>query len=180
MVLKYTNSFDDLVEGTLFVATIDKSSIIRMKINKIIKYVSCLFFILAGLYMSISIYKYKFYFDTKIMVMFFTFILLAIISFILIKLFPKRQLNYLKKKYKSLIQEHPELIKEKELNLKSDKLTIKSINSYKEITFESILKVAENNNKIYILLKNHTFLTVPNEAFKNNDEKLYFLNTIKK
>jgi len=67
------------------------------------------------------------------------------------------------------------------VTLKSDKFVVAVDNSETEINFESIYKIFENNDKIYILNKKYkALLIVPYESFKDNDEKLDFLSRIKK
>jgi len=108
-------------------------------------------------------------------------IILVTLLNIIIKLEPKFYLSRLKKAYKLAIEKKPSSIKEKVVTLKSDKFVVAVDNSETEINFESIYKIVENNDKIYILNKKYkALLIIPYEAFKDNDEKLEFLSRIKK
>jgi len=98
----------------------------------------------------------------------------------IIKLEPKFYLSRLKKAYKLAIEKKPNLIKEKVVSLKPDRFVVAVDNSEIEIHFESILKIFENNDKVYVLNKKYkALLIIPCEAFKDNDEKLDFLSRIK-
>jgi len=99
----------------------------------------------------------------------------------IVKLEPKFYLNRLKKLYKLSIEKTPNFAKEKEVILKPNKFIATYVdNSQREINFESIYKVVENNNKIYIFKKRYkALLIIPYEAFKDNDEKLDFLKLVK-
>ena len=67
------------------------------------------------------------------------------------------------------------------MTLKPNKLIVTVDNSQTEINFESIFKIVENNDKVYILNEGYkALLIIPYEAFKDNDEKLDFLSRIKK
>jgi len=67
------------------------------------------------------------------------------------------------------------------VTLKPDKFVVAVDNSETEIHFESIFKIFENNDKIYVLNKKYkALLIIPYEAFKDNDERLDFLSRIKK
>jgi lipopolysaccharide export LptBFGC system permease protein LptF len=124
-----------------------------------------------------------YYLHPKIIVIFCIFALMIAILLhkIFNKLGPKFYLSQLKKNYKLAIEKNPNLVKEKEVTLKPNKLIVTIDNSGTEINFESIFKIVESNAKIYILNKKYqAFLIIPYEAFKDNDEKLDFLSGIKK
>jgi len=98
----------------------------------------------------------------------------------IVKLEPKFYLNRLKKYYKLVIEKNPNFAKEKEVILKPNKFIATYVdNSQREINFESIYRIVENNDKIYILNKKYqALLIIPYEAFKDNDEKLDFLKLV--
>ncbi len=176
MILKYTNSLDDWIEFHYFVDTIKKSRIFYFKFREIVLYACYLYFLVA----IIKVTK-LYYLHTKIVVIFCIFTLLIAIFFHkIVKLEPKFYLSRLKKTYKLAIEKNPNLVKEKEVTLKPNKLIVTVDNSETEINFESIYKVVENNAKIYILNKKcKALLIIPYEAFKDNDEKLDFLKLVK-
>lgn len=67
------------------------------------------------------------------------------------------------------------------MTLTPDKFIVAVDNSETEIHFESIFKIFENNDNIYVLNKKYkALLIVPYETFKDIDEKLDFLSRIKK
>jgi|GEM_PF-1081078 len=183
MILKYTNSLDDFVEMHYFLDTIKKSRIFYFKFRKIAVYAGYIYCLCTILYFLSLIYRSSF--DIKVIgdviIGTLVVIILVILLNIIIKLEPKFYLNRIKKAYKLAIEKRPNSIKEKEVTLKPDKFVVAVDNSETEINFESIYKIFENNDKIYILNKKYkALLIVPYEAFNDNDEKLDFLSRIKK
>jgi len=176
MTLKYANSLEDWIEFHYFLDTIKKNRIFYFKFRKIVLYACYLYFIVA----TIKFIK-LYYFHIKLVVIFCIFTLtIAILLYKIVKLEPKFYLNRLKKTYKLAIEKKPDLIKEKEVTLKPNKFVVGVDNSETEINFESIYRIVENNDKIYILNKRYqALLIIPYEAFKDNDEKLDFLKLIK-
>jgi len=182
MILKYTNSFNDFIELHYFLDTIKKNRIFYFKFRKIFLYVSYILCIYCILYSSSLIYKYSFAIEVirEEGVYILGFIGLFILINKIVKLEPKFYLSRLKKTYKLAIEKNPNLVKEKEVFLKSNKFVVTVDNSETEINFESIFKIIENNDKIYILNKKYqALLIIPYEAFKDNDEKLDFLKLVK-
>jgi len=183
MILKYTNSIEDLIELHLFLDTIKKNRVFYFKFRKIFLYVIYIFCICCIIYSFSLIYKYSF--ATEVIreegVYILGFISLFILLNKIVKLEPKFYLRRIEKAYKLAIEKNLTLIKEKEVTLKPNKFVVTIDNSQTEINFESIYKIFENNNKIYILKKRYkALLIIPYEAFKDNDEKLDFLSRIKK
>ncbi len=183
MTLKYTNSLEDWIEFHYFLDTIKKSRIFYFKFRKIALYACYLYCLCTILYLLSLIYKSSF--DVKVIgdVVIGTLIVIILIILlnIIIKLEPKFYLNRITKAYKLGIEKKPNLIKEKEVTLKPDKFVVAVDNSETEIHFESIFKIFENNDKIYVLNKKYkALLIIPYEAFKDNDERLDFLSRIKK
>ena len=182
MLLKYTNSIEDLIELHLFLDTIKKNRIFYFKFRKIFLYVIYIFCICCIIYSFSLISKYSFAIEVirgeglNIL----GIIILVILFNRLVKLEPKFYLSRIKKAYKLAIEKNLNLIKEKEVTLKPNKFVVTIDNSETEINFESIYKIVENNDKIYILNKGYkALLIIPYEAFKDNDEKLDFLKLVK-
>ena len=183
MILKYTNSLEEFVELHYFVDTIKKSRIFYFKFRKIFLYLGYIFCLCCILYSFSLMYKYSFAIEAirGEGVNILGIIILVILINIIVKLEPKFYLNRIKKGYKLAIEKNPNIIKEKVVTLKPNKFVVTVDNSQTEINFESIYKIVENNDKIYILNKGYkALLIIPYEAFKDNDEKLDFFSRIKK
>lgn len=177
MILKFTNSFNDFVESQLFLDPLKKSRIFYLKFRKIALYAYYLYCILAILW-----FANESYWDIKlIIILCISILFITIMLHLVIKCEPKFYLYTVKKRCRVAIEKNPNAIKEKVVTLKSDKFVVAVDNSETEINFESIYKIFENNDKIYILEAGYkALLIVPYEAFKDNDEKLNFLIRIKK
>lgn len=183
MTLKYTNNLDDWIEFHYFLDTIKKNRIFYFKFRKIVLYACYLYCLCTILYFLSLIYKSSF--DIKVIgdvvIGTLVVIILVILLNIIIKLEPKFYLSRINKAYKLAIEKKPNLVKEKVGSLKPDRFVVAVDNSETEIHFESIFKIFENNDKVYVLNKKYkALLIIPCEAFKNNDEKLDFLSKIKK
>ncbi len=183
MILKYANSFEDFVELFLFLDIIKKSRIFYFKSRKIFLYVIYIFCICCIIYSFSLIYKYSFAIEVirgeGINIL--GIIILVILFNRIIKLEHKFYLRRIRKAYKVFFEKNPNYLKEREVTLKPNKFVVTVDNSETEINFESIFKILENNDKIYILNKRYKALfIIPYEAFKDNDEKLDFLSRIKK
>ncbi len=182
MLLKYTNSIEDLIELHLFLNTIKKNRVFYFKFREIVLYACYLYCLGAIVYLFSLLYKYSFNIKLIGTVIIGTLVIIILVLLLhrIVKLEPKFYLNRLKKYYKLVIEKNPNFAKEKEVILKPNKFIATYVdNSQREINFESIYRIVENNDKIYILNKKYqALLIIPYEAFKDNDEKLDFLKLV--
>lgn len=183
MILKYTNTLEDYIELQYFVNKVHPLIKLKIKFIKVFLYILYILWIYILFAVILSIYKD--YSSTKLFILEALWILYNIIMFILMQILlkqePKIYLKRLKKHYSRAIEKKPNLIKEKEVVLKSNKLIVNVDTSQTEILFDSIYKIFENNNKIYILNEKYKLLLlIPCDSFENTYDKQSFLNEIKK
>jgi len=184
MILKYTNSFEDLIEAHLFLNSTIK---IRSFLLKFSKYVIYGYYLLCAL--GIFCVANKSPYDTKRIIGVCVIaiggsIVLHITRYLANKLVNKYEskfrLKCFTKECNIAVEKNPNLVAPREVNLKSNKIIVTVNNSQKEIHSKSISKVLENNKKIYILSGHSILLIIPYEAFNDDECKNSFLEVIYK